>query len=74
MEHLDHELQDFCRIENSIFLLKYAIVYCLQIKQVVNEAKHQHDLELDHLQEVLDFLPIFRPESKFCKQFNILLD
>ena len=49
MEHLDYELQDFRRIENRILLLKYAIVDCFQVQQVVYEAKHQHNLKLNHL-------------------------
>ena len=74
MEHLNCELEHVSRVKHSHFLLEHALIDRLQVKQVVDEAKHQNDLELNELQEVLDLLLVFRAEAETCDELEILLD
>ena len=73
MEHLNRELEHICRVKHCHFLFKHTLIDRLQVKQIVDKSEHQHNLELNQLQEVFDLLLVLLSETKTRDEFEILL-
>ena len=73
MKHLNHKFEYFIWIKDGVFLLEHSIIDCLKVQEIIDETKHQYNLELDHLQEMLDPFLVFGLEAQLCQEFDILL-